>query len=59
MNDKMKIQTFGNLCYLRDPEAVEILQKFEGVVQLTLGQMLCHDGQTNRNRAGKPARIYS
>lgn len=38
-------------CYLGHPEAVEILQKFEGVVELALGQMLCHhrppDGDTN------------
>lgn len=38
------MQIIKIIIYLRDPEAVEILQQFEGIVQLALGQVLRHPG---------------
>lgn len=50
-------------CYLGHPEAVEILQKFEGVVELALGQMLCHhrppDGDTNTSPRRSQLHTYT
>lgn len=43
-------------CYLGHPEAVEILQKFEGVVELALGQMLCHHRPADRHTNTSPRR---
>lgn len=50
-------------CYLGHPEAVEILQKFEGVVELALRQMLCHhrppDGDTNTSPRRSQLHTYT